>query len=108
MSVAHASATRRGPQPRSCGRARRTRSPGSTGTTTWNASAGSPPWARGSDSGPMISRNSTTEPGQPWVTISGSASGSGERAWMKCTRVPSTSVTKLSKALSIASARRQS
>ncbi len=56
----------------------------------------------------MISMNSTTEPGQPWVTISGSASGSGERAWMKCTGVPSTSVMKLSNALSIDSARRQS
>ena len=52
------------------------------------------------DSGPMISRNSTTEPGQPWVTISGSAPGSGDGAWMKCTRVPSISVRKWSNALS--------
>ena len=40
----------------------------------------------------MMFRNSTTEPGQPWVRISGSASGSGERTCRKCTFCPSMSV----------------
>jgi hypothetical protein len=39
--------------------------PAREGATTWKASAGSPPRARGSVSGPSRSRNSTTEPGQP-------------------------------------------
>src|SRR5690606_16970633 len=68
---------------------RREPNPGSEGTTTWNASAGSPPWRRGSASGPTTSSISTTEPGQPWVTTSGSESGSGERtcrAWIGCRR----------------------
>ena len=56
----------------------------------------------------MMSRNSTIEPGQPCVTISGSASGSGERTWSECTRAPSISVRKWSNTLSRASARRQS
>jgi hypothetical protein len=34
--------------------------------------------ARGSVSGPITSRNSTTEPGQPWLKISGTAPGSGD------------------------------
>ncbi len=37
--------------------------PGIDGATTWKASAGSPPWARGSVNGPMISMNSAIEPG---------------------------------------------
>jgi hypothetical protein len=35
------------------------------------------------------SRYSTTVLGQPWVRISGSAPGSGERAWRKWTFCPS-------------------
>ena len=31
----------------------------------------------------MTFRNSTTEPGQPWVSTNGKASACGERAWMK-------------------------
>ena len=46
---------------------------------TWNASPALPPCAAGSVSGPMISMNSTTVPGQPCVMSSGSASASGER-----------------------------
>ena len=53
------------------------------GATTWNASSARPPWAAGSVKGPMIFVNSATDPGQPCVMISGSASGSGERWWMK-------------------------
>jgi hypothetical protein len=82
--------------------------PGSDGITTWKASAGSPPWARGSVSGPMMSRNSTMEPGHPWVMISGVASGSGERMcrkWMCC---PSMVVVNCGTALILASYSRQS
>ena len=45
--------------------------PGSDGATTWNASAASPPNLVGSVNGSMILWNSTIEPGQPWVMISG-------------------------------------
>ena len=48
--------------------------PGSDGITTWNASAASPPCAVGLVSGSMILSCSMIEPGQPWVTMSGSAS----------------------------------
>ena len=58
--------------------------PGSDGATTWNASAASPPNAVGSVSGSMTLWNSTIDPGQPWVMISGMASGCGERTWTKC------------------------
>jgi hypothetical protein len=57
--------------------------PGSDGATTWKASAGSPPCAAGSLSGPITFMNSTVDPGQPCVITSGKAFGSGERAWMK-------------------------
>src|SRR6185312_10817871 len=57
--------------------------PGSDGQTTWNASAESPPWVDGSVSGPITLRNSMTEPGHPWVRISGTASGWGERTCKK-------------------------
>jgi hypothetical protein len=41
--------------------------PGTEGTTTSKASSGEPPKREGSVSGPIASRNSKTEPGQPWV-----------------------------------------
>src|SRR2546421_522933 len=66
MSVAHTSAIRSRSHPGSAGLSLKPY-PGSDGHTTWNASAASAPWAAGSASGPMTSRNSTTEPGQPWV-----------------------------------------
>ncbi|HSK82045.1 MAG TPA: hypothetical protein VK902_01390, partial [Rubrobacter sp.] len=47
------------------------------------------PWARGSVSGPMMLRNSTTELGYPWLMISGSAPGSEERTCRKWTFWPS-------------------
>jgi hypothetical protein len=56
----------------------------------------------------MTSRNSTTEPGQPCVTMSGSASGSGERTWKKWMVWPSISVVNCGQASSRASAARQS
>ena len=72
--------------------------PGSDGHTTWKSSA----------SGSITLWNSTTEPGQPWVMISGSASGFEERWWMKWMSSPSISVTNWSKRLSAASRARQS
>ena len=83
ISVAHACRDpRRLPRPRVDGLLLNPY-PGSDGHTTWNASAASPPCATGSVKGPSTSRNSTTEPGQPWVMTSGTASGSGERACTK-------------------------
>jgi hypothetical protein len=42
----------------------------------------------------MIFSCSTIEPGQPWLTTSGSASGCFERTWMKWMSSPSMFVTK--------------
>ena len=51
---------------------------------------------------------SMIEPGQPCVTISGSASSCRERTWMKWMSSPSISVTNCGRALSFASHGRQS
>lgn len=59
------------------------------GTTRWNASPGSPPNAFGSVSGPMMFKNSTIDPGQPCVMISGMAPASAERMCRKWIRCPS-------------------
>ena len=56
----------------------------------------------------MMSQNSTTEPGQPCVMISGSASGEAERTCRKCTRAPSMVVVNWSNQFSRASCPRQS
>jgi hypothetical protein len=61
----------------------RSHSQGSDGTTRSKASSARPPCAVGSVNGPTESSISITEPGQPWVMISGSASSCGERMWMK-------------------------
>jgi hypothetical protein len=53
--------------------------PGSEGITRWNASSSLAPWPVGLVSGSMIFSCSMIEPGQPWVTISGSASSRWER-----------------------------
>ena len=82
--------------------------PGSEGQTTWKASAGLPPCATGSTSGAITFWNSTIEPGQPWVMISGSAAGSFERTCRKWMSSPSISVVNCSKRLSFASRARQS
>ena len=42
-----------------------------------------PPCSAGLVSGSMIFSCSITEPGQPWLTISGSASSCGDLTWMK-------------------------
>jgi hypothetical protein len=49
-----------------------------------------------------------TEPGQPWVMISGSASSCDDLTWMKWMSTPSIWVVNCGKALSFASALRQS
>ena len=56
----------------------------------------------------MTLPNSITDPGQPWVRISGSASGRGERTWAKTMRIPSISVWNCGSAFSRASVARQS
>ena len=82
--------------------------PGSDGMTRWKASAAPAPWAVGSVSGSMILSCSTVEPGQPWVTISGSASSCFERTWMKWMSTPSIRVTKCGRAANRFSNVRQS
>jgi hypothetical protein len=98
---------RSGPQPGAVGLPENPY-PGIDGITTWNASEAFPPCAVGSVSGSTIFSCSTTEPGQPCVTISGSASSCFERAWMKWMSSPSISVTACGKAFSFASHLRQS
>jgi len=56
----------------------------------------------------MTLPNSTTEPGQPWVSTSGSASGRADRTWANTTRSPSISVWYSGSAFSRASVARQS
>jgi hypothetical protein len=56
----------------------------------------------------MIFSCSMIEPGQPWVTISGSASSCCERTWMKWMSRPSISVMNCGNAFSFASHGRQS
>ena len=58
--------------------------------------------------GPTESSISITEPGQPWVMISGSASSCGERMWRKWTSTPSISVTNCGSAFRRASTRPKS
>ena len=63
---------------------------------------------RGSDSGSMRSRYSTTVMGQPWVAMIGRAPGSGDRTWRKWTVSPSIVVVNWGYALIRASCARQS
>jgi hypothetical protein len=49
-----------------------------------------------------------TEPGQPWVMISGNALSWGDVTWMKWISTPSISVVYCGSALSFASSLRQS
>jgi hypothetical protein len=56
----------------------------------------------------MTFRNSTTEPGQPWVITIGKASGSGERTWTRWMASPSIVVRNCSNPLSRCSRARQS
>ena len=56
----------------------------------------------------MIFSCSMTEPGHPWVTMSGSAFSCFERTWMKWMSSPSISVMNCGRAFSFASHLRQS
>ena len=56
----------------------------------------------------MIFSCSMTEPGQPCVTMSGSAFSCFERTWMKWMSSPSISVMNCGRAFSLASTLRQS
>ena len=78
------------------------------GSTRWNASSGRPPWAPGSVSGSTASSISMTEPGHPWVMMSGNASACCDFTWMKWTSTPSISVLNCGSAFNLASHRRQS
>ena len=62
MRVSYVRATRAIVQPRSATGVENPK-PGIDGTTTENASCARPPWATGSVSGPIMSRNSANEPG---------------------------------------------
>ena len=95
--MAQARATRSWPQPRAVVGPLKPK-PGSDGTTRWNRSVSSG----------IRPRNSTTEPGHPWVRISGSASGVAASTCRKCIFCPSITVVKCGYALSASSAARQS
>jgi hypothetical protein len=56
----------------------------------------------------MVSSNSITEPGQPWVMIRGNASSRRDFTWMKWMSCPSISVLNCGSAFSLASDLRQS
>ena len=107
ISSTQARAMRMGSQPVSVGLPENPW-PGSDGMTRWNASEALAPCAVGSVSGAMIFSCSIVEPGQPWVTISGSASSWSERTWMKWTSTPSISVMKCGRAAKRCSKARQS
>ncbi len=65
--------------------------PGREGTTTSKASAGSPPWAAGSASGPITFSKSQKVQGQPWVRISGRGAGPTPSFFRKWIGTPSIS-----------------
>ena len=107
MSVIQASAIRSIPQPTRVGLSLKP-NPGTDGQTTWKASAASPPCAVGSVSGPRTFRNSTIEPGQPWVMTSGRASSCGDRTWRRWIASPSITGRSCGTAFSRRSVARQS
>src|SRR6516165_8992183 len=78
------------------------------GRTRWKASSAEPPCAAGSVSGPTVSSNSITEPGQPCVMISGNAPSCRDLTWMKWMSTPSITVLHCWSAFSFASHLRQS
>jgi hypothetical protein len=107
MSWAQARAVRRASQPGWVVGPEKPK-PGSEGMTRWKASAASAPWARGLVRGAARSRYSRKVLGQPWVRISGRASGSGERRCAKWMVWPSMVVVNCGTWLSLASQARQS
>ena len=107
MSSDHARAVRTRSHPTSAGSPENPY-PGSEGSTRWNASAALPPCAVGFVSGPTESSISMTEPGQPWVMISGSASWCSDLTCTKWMSMPSISVVNCGSAFSRDSTRRPS
>jgi hypothetical protein len=107
MSSAQARAVRPRSQPTSTGSPENPY-PGREGNTRSKASSALPTCAVGSVRGPTESIISITEPGQPWVMISGSAFSCADLTWMKWTSTPSIPVLNCGSALSLASALRQS
>ena len=95
-------------QPRSSGSPEKPY-PGKEGSTRWKASSALPPCAVGSVSGPtesiISSERSRASRGS---MITGSAFSFDDLTWMKWTSTPSISVMNCGKALSFASALRQS
>ena len=89
MSCTHTAAVSRQPTPARDGD--ENTEPGSDGTTTSNASAGSPPKRSGCASGSIIAAKSQNVHGHPWVSTSGSGAGPEPRSWSACTVTPSIS-----------------
>ena len=106
MRMAHALPMRSSPQPTCVGRPRSR----SQGETDYDVECifGAAAVLRGSVSGPMSLICSNTDPGHPCVIISGMAFGCRERMWMEWMSTPSMFVVNCGKALSFASALRQS
>src|SRR5215469_3663600 len=90
MTVCHNSATCSWTRPPGGGGPEKPK-PGREGSTTLNASRGSPPCAAGSVSSGSSARYSRNELGQPCVSTSGSGSGPVPGACTRCTVTPSIS-----------------
>ena len=82
--------------------------PGSEGTTTSKASAGSPPWAAGSVRGPITWRRSQYVQGQPCERMMGIGCGPLPFSCTKWIGIPSISTRKFAKRFISASWARQS
>ena len=99
-SSARATPARRGrPTSRARSARRRSRSRGQT-AARGRKRPRPPPCAVGSVRGPSVSSSSITEPGQPWVMISGSAFSCSDWTWMKWMSTPSISVVNCGRAFS--------
>ncbi len=95
ISLCHSSATALPVSPPAGGEAENPK-PGSDGTTTVNASAGSAPWRAGSVRRGRRSRYSQNELGHPWVSSSGKGSEPLPKAWTTWSCWPSTSAEQCS------------
>ena len=82
--------------------------PGSDGTITSNASAGSPSKRSGCASGSITFAKSQNVHGHPWVSTSGSGAGPEPRSWSACTVTPSISPRTCGHRFMAASCARQS
>ena len=82
--------------------------PGTEGTITSKASAGSPPCAPGSARSGISASISTKELGQPWVMSRGIGAGPRPRWWITWMPRPSTWARKCGSVFIVRSATRQS